>query len=145
MEIYSRPANTFVARFVGSPAMTLAPAELVSGGRYATVRLGDGSHVDTKVALNGFAGPVQLGLRPENVTVAPVAAATTVGKVDLVERLGDRTLIYAHLSDGQPITAEDEGNSRVKHGETVGLRIDGGAAHLFDADGAGHHAEDGAA
>jgi multiple sugar transport system ATP-binding protein len=142
MEIYSRPANTFVARFVGSPAMTLAPAELVPGGRFATVKLGDGSHVDTRVVLNGLAGPVQLGLRPESVTVTPVAAATTVGKVDLVERLGDRTLVYAHLSDGQPITAEDEGNSRVKHGDTVGLRIDGGAAHLFDADGAGHHAEE---
>jgi multiple sugar transport system ATP-binding protein len=144
MEVYSRPANAWVATFVGSPAMTLAPVELVAGhGRFATVRLGDGSQVDTRVVSNGLAGggPVQLGIRPENVTVAPVAAATTVAKVDLVERLGDRTLVYAHLKDGQAITAEDEGISRVKNGEMVGLRIDGSAAHLFGPDGAAHHAE----
>ena len=68
-------------------------------------------------------------------------AASTAAKVELVERLGERTLIYAHLSDGQPITAEDEGNSRVRIGDTVGLGIDGDAAHLFAADGTGHHAE----
>jgi multiple sugar transport system ATP-binding protein len=144
MEVYSRPANAWVARFVGSPAMTLAPAELIEGhGRYASVRLGDGSQVDTRIVPNGLAGAggVQLGLRPENVLVVPVASATTVAKVDLVERLGDRTLVYAHLSDGLAITAEDEGNSRIRNGDTVGLRIEGAAAHLFDADGRGYHAE----
>jgi multiple sugar transport system ATP-binding protein len=143
MEVYSRPANTFVARFVGSPAMTLAPVELVSaGGRFASVRLGDGAQVDTRIAADGLGdGPLQLGLRPENVTVTSVGHATTVGKVDLVERLGDRTLVYAHLADGLAITAEDEGYSRIRNGDTVGLRIDGSSAHLFGADGAGHHAE----
>jgi len=143
MEIYSRPANTFVARFVGSPAMTLAPASLVgSEGPFATVRLGDGAEVETRVRRDGLAGEaLQLGLRPESVAVAAAGAATTVGKVELVERLGERTLIYAHLADGLPVVAEDEGNSRVRVGETVGLRIDGSAAHLFDAAGSGHHAE----
>jgi multiple sugar transport system ATP-binding protein len=148
MEVYSRPANTFVARFVGSPAMTLAPVELVAGhGRFASVRLGDGSQVDTRIVSNGLSqgGPLQLGLRPENVTVSPVGHATTVGKVDLVERLGDRTLVYAHLADGLAITAEDEGYSRVRTGDTIGLRIDGGSAHLFGPDGAGHHSEERAA
>ena len=143
MEIYSRPANTFVARFVGSPAMTLAPASLVaSAGPFATVRLGDGAEVETRVRGNALEGEgLQLGLRPESVAVAPAGAATTVGKVELVERLGERTLVYAHLADGLPVVAEDEGNSRVRVGETVGLRIDGSAAHLFDSAGIGHHAE----
>jgi multiple sugar transport system ATP-binding protein len=148
MEVYSRPANTFVARFVGSPAMTLAPVEMVAAsGRFASVRLGDGAQVDTRIVPNGLAGagPLQLGLRPENVTVTSVGHATTVGKVDLVERLGDRTLVYAHLADGLAITAEDEGNSRIRNGDTVGLRIDGSSAHLFGPDGAGHHAEERAA
>jgi multiple sugar transport system ATP-binding protein len=79
------------------------------------------------------------------VIVVPVGSATTVAKVDLVERLGDRTLVYAHLRDGQAITAEDEGISRIKTGDMVGLRIDGAAAHLFGPDGAGHHAEAAAA
>jgi multiple sugar transport system ATP-binding protein len=148
MEIYKRPANTFIARFVGSPPMTLAPAELVDagGGPYARVRLGDGSEVETRVphaALGSHQG-LELGLRPESVTVAGGDAAGTAAKVELVERLGERTLIYARLADGLAITAEDEGYSRVRVGDTIGLRIDGHAAHLFDADGAGHHAEDAA-
>jgi len=144
MEIYSRPANTFIARFVGSPAMTLAPAELVgSDGAFARVRLGDGSEVETHVLRAGLpaGGGLQIGLRPESVTVAANGEATTNAKVELVERLGERTLVYARLSDGGAITAEDEGYSRVQVGETIGLRIDGAAAHLFDADGRGHHAE----
>jgi multiple sugar transport system ATP-binding protein len=144
MEIYGRPANTFVARFVGSPAMTLATVELVtSEGPFATVRLGDGSEVETRISRDGLPSGegLQLGLRPESVAVAPAGSATTVAKVQLVERLGERSLVYAHLKDGLHIVAEDDGMSRVKVGETVGLRIDGGAAHLFDAEGAGHHPE----
>jgi multiple sugar transport system ATP-binding protein len=143
MEIYSRPANTFVARFVGSPAMTLVPAEFDAGDTaFAAVRLGDGSEVETRVSRASLpAGQLQLGLRPENVHVARGGAASTAAKVELVERLGERTLVYARLSNGQAITAEDEGYSRVQVGETVGLRIDGASAHLFDADGNGHHAE----
>jgi multiple sugar transport system ATP-binding protein len=145
MEIYARPANTFVARFVGSPPMTLAPAELIDagGGPFARVRLGDGSEVETRVPVAGLGSGegLQLGLRPEGVTVAGGGAAGTAAKVELVERLGERTLIYARLADGLAITAEDEGYSRVRVGDTIGLRIDGHAAHLFDADGAGHHSE----
>ncbi|HEX8231729.1 MAG TPA: ABC transporter ATP-binding protein [Caulobacteraceae bacterium] len=145
MEIYSRPANLFVARFVGSPAMTIAPAELVEGGNgFAAVRLGDGARIDTGVASEGLAGPVQVGLRPESVSVAGAGAATTDAKVELVERLGDRTLVYAVLSDGQQITAEDAGASRVKAGDLVGLKIDGAAAHLFGPDGRGRHAAEAA-
>ena len=148
MEIYGRPANSFVARFVGSPAMTLAPAALLdAAGAHARVRLGDGTEVQTRVPRGRLpaGGSLELGLRPENVRVTGGGAASTAAKVELVERLGERTLIYAHLSDGQPITAEDEGNSRVRIGDTVGLGIDGDAAHLFAADGTGHHAEERAA
>jgi multiple sugar transport system ATP-binding protein len=147
MEIYARPANAFVARFVGSPAMTLAPASLVEGGgELARVRLGDGSEVETRVKRAGLPpdGPLQIGLRPESVRVAGGGASATAAKVDLVERLGERTLIYARLSDGQPITAEDEGYSRVRIGDTIGLRIEGSSAHIFDGEGLGHHAEAGA-
>jgi multiple sugar transport system ATP-binding protein len=144
MEIYARPANAFVARFVGSPAMTLASAALVPGdGGFARVRLGDGAEVETRVAASGLpaGAPLQLGLRPENVAVAAPGAGTTIAKVELVERLGDRTLVYARLADGLEVTAQDEGDSRVRLGDEIGLTIDGTAAHLFGPDGIGHHAE----
>ena len=144
MEIYRRPANAFVARFVGSPAMTLAAASLLpSDGAFARVRLGDGAEVETRVRREGLppGGPLQLGLRPEGVRVVAPGAGTADAEVQLVERLGDRTLVYTRLADGQDLTAEDEGGSAVRIGERVGLRIDGAVAHLFAADGTGHHAE----
>jgi multiple sugar transport system ATP-binding protein len=148
MEIYNRPANTFVARFVGSPPMTLAPGELVDGdGKFATVRLGDGSQVETRIPREGLPanGPIELGLRPEDVRVASGDDATTQAKVELVERLGERTLIYARLSDGLAITAEDRGDSRIKMDDQIGLKLRGTSAHIFDSDGTGHHAEEAAA
>lgn len=141
MEIYSRPVNEFVAQFVGSPSMTLAPARLTGEGQTAAVLLGDGSTVTTRVPRGGLAGEVRLGLRPEMVRVSS-NGVTTKASVELVERLGERTLIYGRLSDGQPITGEDEGYSKVQVGDEVGLAIDGSAAHIFGPDGAAHHASD---
>jgi multiple sugar transport system ATP-binding protein len=142
MEIYSHPANVFVAQFVGSPAMTLAPAALIDGtGEHAVLKLGDGAVVETRVRRAALPtnGAFRLGIRPEAVRVA---AKGTKAKVELVERLGERTLLYARLADGQSITAEDQGRSRVKIGDEVPLKIDGAAAHLFDADGTGYHREE---
>jgi multiple sugar transport system ATP-binding protein len=139
MEIYSRPENVFVAQFVGSPAMTLLPATLIEGGEFACLKLGDGTTVATRVRREGLPnGELRLGVRPEAVRVAS-GDASTKAKVDLVERLGERTLVYARLGDGQPITAEDEPYSRVKLGDDVPLTIDGAAAHVFGPDGTGYH------
>src|SRR5436305_415806 len=144
MEIYSRPANVFVAQFVGSPAMTLAHAQLVESAEFATLKLGDGTVVETRVprdALPQWAN-LKLGLRPEAVRVGKRGKAASKARVELVERLGERTLVYARLADGQPITAEDEGNSSIKIGDEVPLKIDGAAAHVFDSDGPGYHRAD---
>ncbi|MBV8688015.1 MAG: ATP-binding cassette domain-containing protein [Alphaproteobacteria bacterium] len=144
MEIYSRPANTFVARFVGSPAMTLAPAALSDGeGPFARVRLASGAEVETRVPRAGLpAGDgLLLGLRPEMVSVTAPGAGTADAEVMLLERLGERTLVYARLAGGQDVTAEDKGDSPLRTGDRIGLRLDGAAAHLFGPDGAGHHAE----
>jgi multiple sugar transport system ATP-binding protein len=139
MEIYSRPANIFVAQFVGSPAMTLLPAALLDGAEFAQLKLGDGSTVQTQVPRARLpTGELRLGVRPEAVRVA-TNEATTKGKVDLFERLGERTLVYAHLADRQPVTAEDEAYSQVKIGDEVPLAIDGAAAHVFGPDGTGYH------
>jgi multiple sugar transport system ATP-binding protein len=141
MDIYSRPANTFVAQFVGSPAMTLVPAQLVDGGDHATLRIGDGTLVCTPLSREELpaGGELRLGLRPEAVHVGSVGDSTTKAKVELVERLGERTLVYARLADGQAITAEAEGDSRVKIGDEVPLSIDGSAGHVFGTDGTGYH------
>lgn len=142
MEVYDRPANAFVARFVGSPAMNLLAARITGDehGRIA-IALGDGATLTTMVptADSPTQGAVQIGVRPENVAVTAVGTGTTDGEVQLVERLGDRTLVYAVLADGTEITAQDAGNSTVRMGDKVGLRIYASAVHLFDADGTAFH------
>jgi multiple sugar transport system ATP-binding protein len=121
--------------------MTLSPASPVEGeGEFAALKLGDDTIVETRVPRAAIpSGELRLGLRPEAVRVA---RSGTKAKVELVERLGERTLIYARLTDGQPVTAEDSGNSRVRIGDEVTLKIDGASAHVFDADGAGYHRSD---
>jgi multiple sugar transport system ATP-binding protein len=82
-----------------------------------------------------------LGLRPESVCVADAANAQLRGSVRVVERLGERTLVYVALADGTLLTAEDRGDSAMQPGDAVGLAVDGRAAHLFAADGRGYHGE----
>lgn len=141
-EVYSTPANSFVARFVGTPAMTLAPAVVVAGsaGR-ARVRLAGGVEVQTAIVGDGLSPgqAVELGLRPEHVTLATPGSAGVAAEAELVERLGDRTFIHARLADGMAITAHEAGFSRVQPGDAIALAIDGAAAHLFTADGTGLH------
>lgn len=142
MDIYNRPANRFVARFVGSPAMTILPVSLdPAHGETAVVRFADGTKVSTLVARDGLRDnqDVELGLRPESVAIAPPGSGTLDGVAIIVERLGDRTLVYAQLADGSEITAVDRGDSKVRMGDCVGLLIDGSGAHLFTPDGTGHH------
>jgi multiple sugar transport system ATP-binding protein len=132
MEVYTRPASRFVATFIGSPAMNLLPVTLTGQDDRAAARLGDGSVVPLSGAPRGE-GPWELGIRPEALTVSP--AGVTKATVVVVERLGDRTLVYAKLADGSQVIAQDSGKSQVKAGDSVGLSFDLAELHLFDGQG----------
>jgi multiple sugar transport system ATP-binding protein len=145
MDIYLRPANRFVAQFVGSPAMSILPARLADGGEHAAVTLGSGSRIETRVPRASLpaASALEIGLRPEHVQVAEGGGTGTLeAEVLLVERLGERSLVYARLGDGGEITAEDKGTSRLKAGDRVTLSVDGASAHLFGPDGSGYHGQE---
>ena len=141
-EVYARPANAFVARFVGSPAMAMLPATLdgAEGGR-VQARLAEGTMLRTAVPTRGLeqGAAVEIGLRPEHVTLAAPGAEGLPARVELVERLGDRTFIYARLAGGPEIIAHAPGFSQVRPGDEVRLAIDAAAAHIFAADGTAHH------
>lgn len=143
-EVYARPANAFVARFVGSPPMALLPASIAGGeGGRVRVSLPCGEDLATAVPAAGLAqgGAVTIGLRPEHVTLAAPGSGGIPARIDLVERLGDRTFLYARLSDGSEIIAHAPGFSDVRPGEQVMLACDADAAHVFDAAGKAHHPE----
>ena len=141
MDIYCRPATQFVATFVGTPAMNFVPVELANGSPLATVKLSDGSTLSTKVPTSELSDPthLRLGIRAESIRVSAQQDATTRASVRIVERLGDRTLVYARLEDGTTLVAEDAGTSSVAIDDVVGLRMDGARAHLFDNE-RGYHA-----
>ena len=141
MEIYSRPNNVFVAGFVGSPPMNILKADITADKGFAVASLG-GATIRTRVKMAGLgtSSTWRLGLRPEHVSVA--VDGDLAAQVEFVERLGERTLVYAKLADGTAITAEDVGTSRLNMGDSVRFKVDGAAAHLFDGDGLGYHGDE---
>ncbi|MFN5996660.1 MAG: ABC transporter ATP-binding protein [Paracoccaceae bacterium] len=132
MEVYSRPASRFVASFIGSPAMNLLPVTLSGSGDRPAARLGDGAVVPLPAQPKGE-GPWELGIRPEALTV--VAEGMTKATATVVERLGDRTLVYAKLSNGTQVIAQDGGKSQVKAGDSISVSFDTAELHLFDGQG----------
>jgi multiple sugar transport system ATP-binding protein len=141
MEVYARPATRFVASFVGSPAMNFVPVTWVrdAGGR-AEVTLPGDAVVETAVpsaALPG--GKLTFGIRAEAARISHDGTGLS-GEAEVVERLGERTLVYTRLADGTTLVAEDDGLSRVQPGDAIRVVLDGSAAMLFDEAGKAYHA-----
>jgi len=133
MEVYRSPATRFVAGFVGTPAMNFLTVTLAgSEAGMAQIRLPDGTLVTTAIPLQAVpAGELTLGIRAENIH--PTGAIEA--RVDVIERLGERTLIYANLRDGSTVVYDETGDVQIAIGDQVKLAIDGSSAHVFGANG----------
>ena len=136
LELYDRPANQFVAGFIGSPAMNFLPvASLDHAGGLATAVLADGMRVPTRIPSAQLpSGPLTLGTRAEHVLPGQGSAAT----IEVVERLGERTLVHARLRDGSILVYDEPGDAVLHTGDAVALQAD--AAMLFDGAGRAYHA-----
>lgn len=139
MEVYSRPASRFVATFVGSPAMNILPVSLSGANDTTHARLPDGSLVALPGAPAGDWS--EMGVRPEALTVVAEGGDTS-GRVFVLERLGERTLVHVRLAGGTQVIAQDVGLSTVEPGSEVQLKFNGSALHLFDKDGSAWHAHE---
>jgi multiple sugar transport system ATP-binding protein len=134
LELYHRPANLFVAGFIGSPKMNFLPVRALSrsGGR---IEVGSQDLGATAFELAGPPGEVAdeltLGIRPQAMTLADPAAAPIRGTVDIVEHLGDETVLNARLPGGGSVLAIVEGDAILAPGQPVGLSFDLSRAHLF--------------
>jgi multiple sugar transport system ATP-binding protein len=126
-DVYHKPANTFVAQFIGAPSMNMLPARTNGQG----VKLASGA----SLALGGVSGPARdviVGIRPDDLH--PVAEAPLVeGRVSLREPLGHETLIYVDLGDTEVI-AKADGRAPPPVGETVRLGARAEHVHVFDAE-----------
>jgi alpha-glucoside transport system ATP-binding protein len=138
LELYERPANVFVARFIGSPAMNLFSGTVEQTGNATLVRLDNGARVQVPLPSNGAqpGEPVQLGVRPEDLVVRPDGDPIFQGQVSIVEGLGENTLLYFGRADGEDnVIAKLQGVQRVGRGEAVNLNAAPDKLHLFDQGG----------
>lgn len=129
-ELYSRPANVFVAGFMGSPSMNLFTLPITDGG----VLLGDTVIPVPRDTLAGTTGPeVVLGVRPEHLELADRGLPM---EVDVVEELGSDAYIYGRTSLAgvvQEIVARADWRRPPPKGALVRLHVDPAAVHLFSA------------
>jgi multiple sugar transport system ATP-binding protein len=125
LALYDRPANQFVAQFIGTPQMNIIDtAALPAVNRV----VGAGASHD------GF-----IGVRPEDVVVKPAGEGPLAGRVELIESLGSNTLIYASVADGATsgvqIVAAQNARTSLRAGDMVGLDVVPSSFHLFDRQG----------
>ncbi len=136
LEVYERPASTFVAGFIGAPAMNLIDAEVSADGRKLVV--GGEAFAPSGVTLPESGRPVTLGIRPEHLTRAQKGAKADLEiTVAAVEILGADTLAHGHVGAGggsrsQTIVTRLPGSARIEIGARLPLTLGEGMAHLFD-------------
>jgi ABC-type sugar transport system ATPase subunit len=130
-ELYDRPANAFVAGFIGNPPMNLFPTRLDRVDGRLVVRIGDqvapaGERADARLRV-----PLTGGIRPEAIAVADGSDAVR-GIVAHVELLGHETLVHTDVGDVRLVLRTD-GMATLAPGDRVALRIDPARLYLFDA------------
>ena len=127
MDHYRDPDNKFVAGFIGSPAMNFLSAVVKNG----LVNVpGLETSVDLPVTLPAEGTAVEIGLRPEHLTLDPTG---TTHRIEMTESLGGVSYAYLKGASGEKIVVEERGEIRSTEGDTVGLILDAASARLFDA------------
>ena len=134
MEVWGVPADTYVAGFIGSPAMNFLQAAIAGGGREAALKAGvtlpfaDGPRQGTEGT------PLTIGIRPEHVEHLPGSDAALPLAVELVEPLGSETVIHGRLPGGEELVARLPLPAG-EVGEVLPVGLPPAAWHVFAADG----------
>jgi multiple sugar transport system ATP-binding protein len=133
--IYDRPANLFVAGFIGSPSMNLLKGVLEPDGDGLALSLGNGALRLPAAApeWRGYVGrKVIAGIRPENLRLGQ-ADSSLSGTVDVVEPTGPDTMVIVNV-EGQLVTARLGARERLRVGDAISLVVDTATVSLFDPD-----------
>jgi len=144
LELYERPANRFVASFIGSPAMSFLTGEVVGSGdetRFVVAGRPEqpeiGLQFPDDLALS--AGPATLGVRPQALSLS-MNAQDLAATVTVVEPMGSETFIHAVLRDSlgeTPLIIHHAGalGSPLRPGDETRVAVDMAKVHVFGADG----------
>lgn len=141
LNLYNSPANKFVAGFIGSPAMNIVKASLIKEADVTFVKLANGDKLvlpkeKAEKVKNHVGKDVWFGIRPENVgnkNTAKDGDASLVGKVNIVEQMGNEEFIYFFIGDTQytaRIPAEKSTGANFNQKEEFYFEMD--KCHLFD-------------
>src|SRR6267143_6413400 len=133
-EVYQRPADVFVARSLGTPAMNILTGRARGTADSAEDRMFESGSLRIPVALPTYEGEIQIGVRPEHVGVCAVDKGAGNGDILIVELLGNETVVHLNAG-GQPLVARLPGLVDVQVGTRVGVKVDRHHLHLFDAGG----------
>jgi multiple sugar transport system ATP-binding protein len=145
MEVFTHPANVFVAGFIGTPGMNFFPATVGAkeGGGFTVEFAGFLLDLPQKVAgdLKAYVGkPVIFGIRPTDIFAAilknPIPATpgnTVKAVIDVAEHMGDKVTVYATVGEKQLVAVFD-GDFQSKHSEELDLIFDLEKCHLFEVD-----------
>ena len=135
MDLYNSPNNLFVGGFIGSPKMNFISTKIISkSGDKTEVDIMGSSKISIpkKSASASEGDSVELGIRPEHLTVNQSGDASWESKVFVVEKLGSGTFLYLE-KEGEPLVVETDGDSNIKVGDTVKVGFDAERCHLFDS------------
>ncbi|MDF3826275.1 MULTISPECIES: ABC transporter ATP-binding protein [unclassified Pseudocitrobacter] len=134
LELYDRPANLFVAGFIGSPEINQLKGEIVLDGDIAQLRLRDGSLLRLPGDINVTQGQqVVYAIRPEQVNVVGQAQEDALGAViTAIENTGSDMQLFCDTGGGA-FTSVFKQRLAVKEGEKVWLQPKLSGVHLFDA------------
>lgn len=136
LELYEKPKNEFVARFIGSPAMNLFPGKIIQCGQKTHVKLdyGEGVVISNVPTRNDDVNlPVNVGIRPEHLLIASQERYAFTGTVKISEALGDVTQLYFEnpLNPEVPIIAKMTGILRDMRGKPLYFDAEAKNVHLF--------------
>jgi multiple sugar transport system ATP-binding protein len=136
LELYNKPANIFVAGFIGSPRMNLLPGHIGTvQGHHAQVDLDHGEILHADFPAPPKPGTtVTVGIRPEHLVPAAPGAGLLKGEVQLAEQLGGETYVYVTLPGGRSVTVEIKGQAEARAGEIMEFGFDGNKFHVFGPD-----------
>jgi multiple sugar transport system ATP-binding protein len=131
LEVYRKPANLFVAGFIGSPAINLFDGELTSANAVCVFRT---KNFELSVPCSETlpAGPATLGVRPEDLRLSDRGTFSAVVRV--VEPVGSEMFIHLATGDGTRVVARAPADTQVKVDERVAVEIPPGKVHLFSSD-----------
>ena len=139
-DIFAKPANVFVAGFIGTPQMNLLEARVIDAGD-ESVRVDMlGQNVALPVSATHGVGerrnaPITVGVRPRGLAPASEAGPDTIsGQVDLIEPMGAETLIHLRIGENDLRVVTSRGHPAAL-GETLHVAATRGQVHLFDNEG----------